>query len=267
MRWRRLGIAALVVFSMAFGIGRVARVLIFPGHYFASLRASAPPCPPDAEAWRIPGEDGEVEAWFWPAPAEGSGSAPTVIYAHGNGEMLADLPVLRWYQRQGLNVASVEFRGYGRSDGKPSEASIAADLRNLHGRLLQDSRVDGQRLVYHGRSLGGGALGTLVRYAPPAAVVLESTFVSLAEVAKDNYGVPPGLASWLLQDHFNTAEALEGYGGALLVLHGRDDTLIPPSHGERLAFGGRLRLLPGGHNDMETGPAYYGALREMLAEL
>ncbi len=259
MTWRRKLLLAVAI-TLPF-VGLVARALIFPGQFLRN----APPCPADAETWWLDSDDGPVEAWFFPA---GPQPGPTVIYAHGNGEFIADAPIVRWYLALGVNVAMVEFRGFGRSAGTPSEDAVAEDLRALRTRLLEDPRVDASRLIYHGRSLGGGAVGTLVREHAPAALVLESTFTSLAEVAQAQYYVPAPVAGFLLWDTFATAEALTAYDGPSVIFHGQQDRVIPPSHGRALAAAAagsaHLIELPGGHNNMTTGPTYYDAIRGLL---
>ena len=260
--WKRLGLLLL----LAIMIFWLQRALLFPGQY--DSRPSNPP-PADAEQWWLETDAGPVEAWFLPAIAEEASAAPTVVYAHGNGERIDLWPdMLMPYRRMGLNVVLAEYRGYGESAGRPSEDAIAADLVLLMDRLEADERVDPSRIVLHGRSLGGGAMGTLLETHPPRALVLESTFRSVYAIAWDHYYAP----RFLIADGFDTERALARYDGALLVLHGRDDQVAAPSHGRALAEATRpegaptatLRMLGGGHNDMERGPAYWSAIEETL---
>src|SRR5690606_34255575 len=107
-------------------------------------------------------KEGRVEAWLLPGDgvsAERPG--PAVVFAHGNAELIDHWPgALARYRRLGVSVVLPEYRGYGRSAGRPSESAIRDDLRALHARLSSHPMVDVTRLVYHGRSLGGGAVCT-----------------------------------------------------------------------------------------------------------
>ena len=117
--------------------------------------------------------------------------------------------------------------------------------------------------MYHGRSLGGGVAAALATERPPAALVLESTFTSLAALARTR-----GLPESLCRHPFRTDRALPGLQRPVLVLHGRDDELIPPAHGRELhalAPGSTYVELPGGHNDFPGDrAAYEDALRQFL---
>src|SRR3954468_8440047 len=139
-------------------------------------------------------EGHRVEAWLLPGAA--SGPAPLLIHAHGNGELIdfwADsFTTLR---AAGIHVLLVEFPGYGRSTGAPSEASVTAALVAAYDRMIADPRVDAHRVIGYGRSLGGGAIAQLVARRPMAALVLESTFTSLTDIVR-RYHVP----DWLIRN-------------------------------------------------------------------
>jgi hypothetical protein len=140
-----------------------------------------------------------------------------------------------------------EYRGYGRSAGAPSEAAIVEDFVEFHERLVARPDVDASRIVYHGRSLGGGAVCSLARVRPPAAMILQSTFESVPAVAR-RYLVP----RFLVLDPFDNLEVVRSMDARLLVIHGRRDTTIPFAHGRTLssaARNGRLVAYDAGHND------------------
>jgi fermentation-respiration switch protein FrsA (DUF1100 family) len=191
--------------------------------------------------------DGErVEAWLLPA----HGPTPTalVIYAHGNGELIdmraGDFGPLR---DAGIAVLQVEYPGYGRSTGSPSEESLTATMLAAYDWAAADPRVDARRIYGHGRSLGGGAIAQLAARRPLAALVLESTFESLEDVVM-GYGVP----RFLLLNHFDTRKVLREYAGPVLLLHGTHDQIFPSAHAEGLKAVSRhatLHLDACGHND------------------
>lgn len=187
-----------------------------------------------------------VEAWFLPA----HGATPTalMIYAHGNGELIdmraGDFGPVR---EAGIAVLQVEYPGYGRSTGSPSEKSLTESLVAAYDWAVTDPRVDAHRIYGHGRSLGGGAIAQLAARRPLAALVLESTFESLEEVVM-GYGVP----RLLLLNHFDTRAVLRKYPGPVLLLHGTRDQIFPSAYAQGLktvAQHATLHLDSCGHND------------------
>lgn len=198
------------------------------------------------EAVWLDAEGVRVEAWF--LPARRAGPAPLVINTHGNGELID-----QWAGKvgplrdAGLGVLLVEFPGYGRSDGSPSERSIDAAMLAAWDWAQREPRVDGACIVAHGRSMGGGAAGLLLKQRPLAAVILESTYSSLAAMVRAT-GVPDVLVT----NRLDTLEALRAYPGPVLVLHGIHDGLIPVDHARQLASAtprAEFHELPCGHND------------------
>lgn len=239
------------------------RQMIYPGRH-----REAPEGPPaEAEGlerlWRdVPG--GRVEAWWWPAEdASAESPAPMVVLAHGNAELIDDqLGLARLYREGGVSVLMPEYRGYGRSGGSPSSAGIIEDFRGFYDRLAERAEVDEERVVLHGRSLGGGPVAALARQRPPAALILESCFTSLASFAP-RYLAPP----FLLRDRFPVRPAVAELDVPALVLHGRRDEIVPFAHGRRLAeaAGTEVVAFDAGHNDMPVGGRdYVRALERFL---
>jgi fermentation-respiration switch protein FrsA (DUF1100 family) len=247
-----LGYAAVLFF--------VQRSLVFPGVGRDPPRAGRSP-PADAKQVWLATSFGEVEAWFF--QAEGTEVGPALLFAHGNGEFIDDwaeemasLPEL------GLGVLLVEFPGYGLSHGKPSRATIRESFQVAFDWLLARREVDRGRIAVWGRSLGGGAAGDLTRDRPVAALVLQSTFTSTPKMAWETFRAP----SFLVRDQWDNLEALQGFGGPVLLMHGRADDVIPFSHAEELA-GVREDLaveeIPCAHND--CSPAW-STTREIVRQ-
>ncbi len=190
--------------------------------------------------------EGTVEAWL--LPADRPGRAPLAVLCHGNAEGIDQQ--LEWaegYRQMGFAVLLPEFRGYGRSAGRPTERAIDDDAAWFVEQALARPDVDPARVVYHGRSLGGGVVGGLAARRAPQALVLQSTFTSVAVMAR-GYLAPP----FLVRNPFHTDRVLPGLNCPVLVFHGSRDQLIPPEHGRRLATLARRGTLveyPAGHND------------------
>jgi uncharacterized protein len=210
--------------ALFFGQG----ALIYPG-----ARIAVAPAPPQA-AGLVPLEiatsQGSVEALFLPASSAG-GRQPVVIFAHGNGEVIDYwVSALSGFQERGIGVLLVEYPGYGRSSGSPSERSIRAAMDAAYDRIAADPRVDRTRILGFGQSLGGGAICLLARDRPLRALILESTFTSL-DTFTARYWAP----SFLLRGHFDNLSSVAHFPGPVLVIHGRQDAVIPWRRGQELA--------------------------------
>ena len=220
------------------------RKILFPHPRAPSL---PPPVPAGGRVLEL-GED-EVEAWFLPPNAsEGEPvPAPVLVFTHGNGELVDHwLPFFNEPRDWGWAVLLVEYPGYGRSGGSPSEASITRTMLEAYDALVSMPEVDPQRIVAYGRSLGGGAACALSLERPLAALVLESSFTSVAAMAR-SMGVP----GFLVLDPFDNLAAVAAFDGPVLVLHGERDEIVPVDEGFQLAraAGVELERLPCGHND------------------
>jgi uncharacterized protein len=166
------------------------------------------------------------ESLFLPATDSAAGPKPLVIFAHGNSALIDDwLADLDSFRQRGIGVLLVEYPGYGRSTGAPSEASVRAAFASAYDRIIADSRVDASRIIGFGQSFGGAAISLLAQDRPLRALILMSTFTSLDVL-------PPGGA---IRDHYNSVQILSRYAGPVLVIHGRKDPRIPWQQGQQLA--------------------------------
>lgn len=244
--WLAWLVAALML-MLVLGLVRLQRAILFPREYARQVPSALRT--PGLERFWLDTKEGKVEVWLLPGvDVDTSRPGPAVVFTHGNAELIDHWPdALARYRELGVTVVLPEYRGYGRSAGTPSEAAIRDDLHALHARLSEHPLIDGSRLVYHGRSLGGGAACTLLERHPPRALILESTFTSVVDVAGAMF-VP----SFLIVDRFDNLAALKRYEGPLLVFHGTRDKVIPVEHGRRLAAaheGAELVVYDAGHND------------------
>ncbi len=211
---------------------------------------------------RLPTARGDtVAAVHLPAP----GADLTVLFAHGNAEDLGEgLPYLEVYRSLGVSVMAFDYPGYGLSSGTPSEkgAYAAADAAYVY--LTTEAGVAPERIIVHGRSLGGGVLVDVAARSMVGGLIIESSFVSAYRVMT---GVPI-----LPVDQFRNLKKLPKVDAPVLVIHGTADEVIAPWHGRRLAEAvpeSRLQTLwveGAGHNDLVwvAGDSYWIALRTYL---
>ncbi len=225
------------------------RHMLFP-KYMAMTRASMPEKFPGLERiWlQLPGI--RVESWFLPARTQIL-PAPAAIFTHGNAETIDFLPEeFHHFAAKGVSLMMVEYPGYGRSEGAPSQKSISATLQKAYDVLVARPDVDAGRIILIGRSVGAGAACQLALQRPSCATILISPFTSVTSFAP-RYLVPP----FLIKDPFDNLAAMRSYTKPLLIFHGTRDDIIPYRHGKALAEAAknsRLVSFECGHNDMPT---------------
>jgi len=220
----------------------------------------------DFEDLMLPCADGvRIHAWYVPAP----GARRSVIFAHGNAGNLADrLDTIKMLHDSGLNVLAFDYRGYGHSEGAPSEQGTYRDGEAAWQFLTTRRGVAPKDIVLFGRSLGGAIMIDLAARHEPGVLVVESTFTSLADVGRLHYPLLP--VRWLLSYRYDSRSKVGGIACPKLFLHGRDDTLIPLSIGRALfdAAGEPKKFIetPGEHNDSGVmyAPEYVERFREFL---
>lgn len=204
---------------------------------------------PGLEKLWIESDGGKTEAWFLPPDrTPESEPAPAIIFAHGNAELIDFWPPdFLPFTRMGIGVMLVEYPGYGRSGGTPSQRSVTETFVAAYDLLISRKEVDSAQIVLVGRSIGGGAICQLAARRPSAALVLMSTFTSARSFAI-RYLVP----GFLVRDAFDNQAVVADYPGPVLILHGKEDETIPHSHGVALhkaARQGKMISYEAGHND------------------
>lgn len=207
----------------------------------------------DYEALTLETADGErLDAWFVPAPQ----ARGVVLFLHGNaGNMSQRMDSIAMFHRLGYSVLIFDYRGYGRSSGKPSEAGLYRDAEAAWAHLTRQRGIAPARIVLFGESLGGAVAAWLaaqqVPQVRPGALVLSSVFTSAPDLAADLYPWLP--ARWLARMRYDTAAALAQTRCPVLIAHSPDDEIVPFRHGQRLfETASELKVflpLAGGHND------------------
>lgn len=213
---------------------------------------------------RFRAEDGpQLFGWYVRAVQ----TQAVILWCHGNaGNIIHRLENLRELYRAGLSVLLFDYRGYGLSEGQPSEQGLYRDAIAAHDYLVTQQRISPERLVLFGRSLGGAVAGEVALRRPAAGLILESSFPSVEAVAKIHYwGLP---AHWLIRADFRLIDRLPHLSLPSLVIHGDRDDLIPPVLGRAVFDALRepksFYLVKGAdHNNLpfQGGSAYFARLR------
>lgn len=240
--------------------------------YFPNVPSRAVGLGPDSiglayEAVEILTEDGiRLDAWYVPA-LEPRG---TVLFFHGNaGNISHRLDSLRVFNELNLATLIFDYRGYGRSEGEASEQGIYRDAQAVWRHLTEERGVPPAEIIVFGRSLGAAVAASVASRHKPGALIIESGFVSVPDMAAEIYPWLP--ARRLARIGFPTGDYLQTVTCPVLIVHSRDDEIIPFDQGSRLfevAHEPKEFLeLRGGHNDgfLVSGRRYLYGLDAFVA--
>jgi pimeloyl-ACP methyl ester carboxylesterase len=196
-------------------------------------------------------DDGErLHGWWIAAPADSLGH---LLLCHGNAGNIGDRVLhAALLTAAGFDVLLFDYRGYGRSSGRPSEEGTYRDARAALACLLEQPGVDPARVFYLGESLGGAVALDLALERPPAGLVLLSAFTGVRQLARLHY---PFVPAALVPDAYPVLQRVRGLHAPLLVLQGDRDDIVPLAQGRALVEAApgpkRMHVFPGlGHNDL-----------------
>lgn len=209
----------------------------------------------------------KLNAWFIPA----DDPRGVVLLCHGNaGNISHRLATVALYRRLGMSVLLFDYRGYGRSDGEPSEEGTYLDAEGAWDYLTGPKGFTREEIVIVGRSLGGSVGAHLASGTKPAALVVESTFTSMGDMGAELYPYLP--VRLLCRFGYDTLDSISKAGCPVLVVHSRDDEMIPFEHGRRVFDAApqpkEFLEISGGHNDgfIESVESYLAGLDSFLSK-
>ena len=205
--------------------------LIFP-NTMAGKPSDALPTE-DTELIEYSTDEGTTVAWLIPAPdseVDDDTTYPLAVFLHGNAELIDyQQPIMELYRRQGLALLLIEYRGYGHSDGTPSQQHIVDDAVSIIGHVLNRDEIDPARLVLHGRSIGGMLSAQVALQTKPNALIVESCGTSVADMSW-RFGIPP----FLVTSPLRTEKAFKQLDIPILIMHGKDDEIFPLANAHAL---------------------------------
>jgi fermentation-respiration switch protein FrsA (DUF1100 family) len=274
-RWMRLCFIFVILFTL-FGVGLRVSLVWFEEKliYFPSTELATTPEAVGLTHERIDlrSSDGvRVSAWYLPVrlPSE---NRRAVLFCHGNAGNIADrLPrVAELHGQLGVDVLLFDYRGYGASDGTPSEEGTYRDGRAAYDYLRETKGVPPERIVLYGESLGAGVAVQLATEVGARALVLEAPFTSIPDMAAEVYPWLP-FRRWIRTQYDNLTKIVS-IEIPLLIIHGTRDPTVPFAHGERLfrAASDPKRFLAvngAGHTDssLVASEDYWDAWRDLLS--
>ena len=243
------------------------RMLYLPDIAGRSLTATPANIGMDYEDVYLETDDGiKLHGWFIP-----SRTSRVLLFFHGNaGNISHRLDSIRYFHDLGLSVFIIDYRGYGQSEGRATEKGIYRDA-DAAWRYLLERDIAASDIVVFGRSLGASVASRLAAQEQPLALIVESSFTSVPDIAQELYPWLP--ARWLSRLSHATRDYVRDVNCPLLVVHSRDDEIIPFHHGEEIFAVANeprtLLVLRGTHNDafLRDERVYVEGLQTFLAGL
>jgi uncharacterized protein len=251
-RWLRfifltLAFCYLVVLGALYGM---QRPLLYGSEINRIKVAPAEAGLPEARALSLTTADGEtLSAWFV-APSDGG--KPVYLYFHGkDGSLPQRVHQIRAMAVDGTGVLAIDYRGFGASSGRPTEAGLYQDGEAAYQWLREG--VAASRIVLVGESLGTGVAVWLAAQEPAAVLILKAPFTSAVDIAAERYPFVP--VHWFMKDQFRSDHFIGRVHMPVLIQHGERDTVVPVAYGKRLFVLAnepkQIRLYrDAGHNDL-----------------
>lgn len=231
-------IALLIIYG---GLFAMQRYLLFPSDVadraLGKLKAPADYGLTDFTEVYFDAEDGEhIMGWVHP-PAEGK---PIILYLHGNAMHIAGhIHRYQAFVNAGYGVFALSWRGYGKSEGSPSEEGFYRDARAAIAWLKQ--AYDEPKIIVYGESIGTGVAVQMAKEQPLFGIVLQSAYTSIAVMAAQTYWFLPGIY-YLVRDPLDSLSKIAQVSSPILIIHGEQDNLIPIEQGRTLAAAATSRM-------------------------
>jgi fermentation-respiration switch protein FrsA (DUF1100 family) len=267
-RWARRLLLLLVVLGLLYA-GLVLGESLFI--YFPTQDLSATPADAGLEFVDVTfeAEDGvNLHGWWVP----GRSDDVTLLWFHGNAGNLGDrvdlLELL--HDKLGIGIFAIDYRGYGRSEGKPSEAGLYADAQAGLEAAHRHAGASSEEIVIFGQSLGAAVALELASSHPVRGVVLEAAFTSIRDMARHHYSLLP--VGPLLRTSFDSESTIATIDTPLLMIHGENDDIVPLDMGRELFAAAKepkefLEVDGAGHNDVYLRGEFTAALKRFLNTL
>ena len=209
-----------------------------------------------------------LSAWYIPA----KDAKFTLLFCHGNGGNMSDrIASINIFNGLGVNCLIFDYRGYGASGGKPTEKGLYIDAQTAYDWLINEKKIPPENIIIYGQSLGGSAAAYLASNVKAKGLIIESCFTSFADIAKKYYPYMP--IKLLAKYSFKTSEYLKKVECPVLIIHSKNDEIVPFEFGLRLYKEAKepkkFIEISGGHNDgfMRSERIYRQGLHDWLESL
>lgn len=246
-----------------------SRLLYYPNLPSRELRSTPAAIGLDYQSITLTAGDlVRLHGWYVPAKKERA----VLLFFHGNaGNISHRLDSLRIFHNLGLSVLIFDYRGYGRSEGKVNERGTYLDAEAAWRYLTEERQIRPGNIILFGRSLGGAIAARQAAGDTPAALILESVFTSVPDLAARYYPIFP--VRLLSRFNYDTLEALRNGFCPVLIIHSHNDEIIPYENGLRLYEAARepksFLAIRGSHNEgfLTSGSLYVNGLDAFISSL
>jgi len=256
----------IAVIAIALGVPAAAWLMQDSLIFFPQPASSTAQLPAHAMPFSVAAADG-VRLHGWIAKGN-TAPSPSVIYFGGNAEEVSHTLADPHWPRE-WSIVAVNYRGYGRSEGKPGERELTTDALSIYDTVAARDGIDGKRIVVFGRSLGTALAAHVAAERPVAGVILVSPYDSLAAVGRHHYPWLP--VSLLLKHRFEAQADARRSTAPMLTIVASSDTIIPVGRSRALydAWGGPKRwqaVLDSDHNSLGVTPEFWTGVTAFLSE-
>ena len=211
-------------------------------------------------------DDIGIHGWFVPH----DNPRATLLFLHGNGGNISHrLEKLAMYHQLGLAVFIIDYRGYGLSQGRPSEPGTYLDAEAAWNYLTKDKAVPENRIILYGESLGGAVATWLATQHKPGALILESSFTSVMDMGRHYYPYLP--IRWISRIKYPTLDRIKQVHAPLLIIHSLTDDIVPYAQGKKLFESAHepksFLEITGDHNNgfMESNGRYLDGIDQFIS--
>jgi fermentation-respiration switch protein FrsA (DUF1100 family) len=220
------------------------------------------------DVWLLTADGVRINAFYRSNPA----SKQVLLWFHGNAENIGyGIEHLRALAKTGASILAVDYRGYGKSEGKPDEAGVYHDADAAYDYLIKQRHFRAQDIIIYGHSLGGAVAVNLASRRPCGGLIVQSSFTSARAMARRMFAIP--LIQYVVKSRFDSQQLIRDVHAPILIVHGTRDEVVPFAMGQQLfaAAPEPKSFYPiewAGHNNlMEVGgEPYLACLRRFVEE-
>jgi fermentation-respiration switch protein FrsA (DUF1100 family) len=272
--WKRRTLRALII-ALSIYLSIFALLLVFEDRLLFRPVSEKEHWKAPPKSWTnlqdlwLDGQGVRIHAW-WLVPDGWDSSNGAALFFHGNGGNVSycDHILDSWNQERGEGIMAIDYPGYGKSEGGPSETGCYAAARSAYDWLTNEQGIDGDRIILIGQSLGTAVATNLAADLPHRALVLLSPFTSMPDMAAKRFPIFPG--RWFIHNRFNNLERIGRCQRPLFIVHGTNDELVPFEHSERVYAAAntpkQLHALDGMGHHILLNDSFYRAFQEFLQD-
>ena len=243
-----------------------SRLIYFPPRYPEGFPAPQTYAGEIEDVWFTTADGVKINAFYRAYPE----SRQVLLWFHGNAENIGyNVDHIRVLARLGVNILAVDYRGYGRSEGKPDEAGVYRDADAAYEYLVTQRHFRAEDIIIYGHSLGGAVAVNLASRRLCGGLIMQSSFTSVREMAKRAFAV--SILAYVAKSRFDSLGLIPQVHAPILIAHGTQDDVVPFAMGQQLYAAApepkRFYAIEGaGHNNMlgAGGKAYLECLKEFV---